>query len=156
MKMNTTDDLYFEVKADIEAVASHLFEFSELCLRKWDNFLPHGAFLDTGRKVCLVAASPEINGRSNSTEVLPLLHDGLRAQAREEELIAIGVAENVTVTPDGQASTQAIKVLLEHKRGLVIALYLPFKKQFLRGYSFGEVFTVLAAGEVNAWRGNVA
>src|SRR5512139_2523226 len=132
--MTTDDDLYSEVKPDIEAVASPLFEFSELCLRKRGNFLPHGAFLDTGRKVCLVAASPDINGRSTSTEVLPLLHDGLRAQAKEEELVAIGVAEHVTVAPDGLPSTQAIKVLLEHKRGLVIALYLPFKKQYLRGY----------------------
>lgn len=154
--MTTANELYSEVKPDIEAVATSLLEFSELCLRKRGNFLPHGAVLDTERKVCLVAASPDINGHSTSTEVLPLLHHGLRAQAKERELIAIGVAENVTITPDGQSSTQAIKVLVEHKRGLVIALYLPFKKQFMRGYSFGEVFTVLAAGEINSWQDNVA
>lgn len=150
--MTTPDELYSEVKPDIEAVANPLFEFSEQCLRKRGNFLPHAAVLDAAGKVGLVAAAPDTkNDQTNSTEVLPLLHDGLRAQAREKELVAIGIAENVTVTPDGQPSTQAIKVLFEHRRGLVVALYLPFKKQFLRGYSFGQAFTVLAAGEVNAW-----
>jgi hypothetical protein len=102
-------------------------------------------------KVGLVAAAPE-NEVTNSTEVLPLLHEGLRAQAKEKELIAIGVAENVTVTPEGQPPTDAIKVLFEHKRGLVVALYLPFKRRFMRGYSFGNAFSVAACGEVNAWQ----
>ena len=153
--MTTADELYAEVKPDIEAVANPLFDFSEQCLRKRGNFLPHGAYLDASGKVGLVAAAPE-NDMTNSTEVLPLLHEGLRAQAKEKELVAIGVAENVTVTPDGQPSTEAIKVLFEHKRGLVVALYLPFKKKFMRGYSFGQTFTVVASGEVNAWPQSVA
>lgn len=147
----STDELYAALKGDIAAVANPLFDFSEQCLKKRGNFLPHGAVLDSNGAVGLVAASPDPNGRSNSTEVLPLLHEGLRAQAREKELVAIGVAENVTITPQGQPSTDAIKVLFEHKRGLVVALYLPFKKKFLRGYSFGQAFTVVTAGEVNAW-----
>jgi len=150
--MGTTDALYSEVKPDIEAVANPLFDFSEQCLRKRGNFLPHGAILTTDGKVVLVAAAPDTDkDYTNSTEVLPILHDGLRAQAREKDLVAVGVAENVTITPEGQLSTQAIKVLFEHKRGLVVALYRPFKKQFLRGYSFGEIFSVFAKGEVNAW-----
>ncbi len=153
--MTTADELYSELKADIAAVANPLFDFSEQCLRKRGNFLPHGAYLDINGKVGLVAAAPE-NDITNSTEVLPLLHDGLRAHAKEKELVAIGVAENVTVTPDGKPSTQAIKVLFEHKRGLVVALYLPFKKQFMRGFSFGQTFTVVASGEVNAWPQSVA
>ncbi len=152
----STDELYAELRGDIAAVANPLFDFSEKCLKERGNFLPHGAVLDANGKVGLVAASPDLNGRSNSTEVLPLLHEGLRAQAMERELVAIGVAENVTVTPQGQPSTEAIKVLFEHKRGLVVALYLPFKKKFLRGYSFGQTFTVVTTGEVNAWAGPVA
>lgn len=149
--MNTANELYAEVRPEIEAVANPLFDFSEQCLKKRGNFLPHGAVLDANGKVGLVAASPDPNGRSSSTEVLPLLHEGLRTQARERELVAIGVAENVTVTPLGQPPTQAIKVLFEHKRGLVVSLYLPFKKKLWGGYSFGQAFTVAAEGEINAW-----
>jgi hypothetical protein len=64
------------------------------------------------------------------------------------------VAENVTVTLEGSASTQAIKVLFEHERGLTVALYLPFKKRFIRGFAFGETFSMLATPEVCAWRGD--
>lgn len=150
--MKTADELYSEVKQDIEAVANPLFDFSEQCLRERGNFLPHGAVLSTDGEIVLVAAAPDTGKDfTNSTEVLPVLHDGLRAQANEKDLVAVGVAENVTITREGQPQTQAIKVLFEHKRGLVVALYLPFKKQFLRGYSFGEIFSVNAKAEVNAW-----
>lgn len=148
-------ELYAELKGDVAAIANPLFDFSELCLQKRGNSLPHGAYLDANGKVGLFAAGPE-NDITNSTEVLPLLHEGIRASAREKDLVAIGVAENVTVTPDGQPSTEAIKVLFEHKRGLVVAVYLPFKKKFLRGYSFGQPFTFAAAVEVNAWAQSVA
>jgi hypothetical protein len=143
-------ELYAKLKGEVAAVVNPLFDFSEQCLKENGNFLPHGAYLDSNGKVGLFAAALE-NGITNSTEVLPLLHEGLRAHAKEQELIAIGVAENVTVTPDGQPTTEAIKVLFEHRRGLVVALYLPFKKKFLRGYSFGQAFTVAATGEINAW-----
>lgn len=146
----STADLYAELKSDMEAIANPLFDFSEQCLKKRGNFIPHGAYLDASGQVGLFAAVPE-NEMTKSIEVLPLLHEGLRSSAKEKDYIAIGVAENVTITPDGQPSTEAIKVLFEHKRGLVVALYLPFKKHFLRGYSFGEMLSIPATGEVNAW-----
>ncbi len=150
--MSTNDDLYAELEPDIEAVAGPLFEFSTDCLRRRGNFLPHGAVLTEQGEVRLVAAVPNTErDLVNSTEVLPVLHDGLRKQARDMPLRAIGVAENVTITPEGKRSTQAVKVLFEHKRGLTTALYLPFQKRFLRGYAFGAMFSVRAAPEVNAW-----
>lgn len=68
---------------------------------------------------------------------------------------AIGVAEHVTITPEGGSSTSAIKVLLEHRDGLCVAVYLPFEKQRLGGYAFGQAFTVAATPEVNPqWETN--
>jgi len=150
--MSTPDDLYAELKPDIQAVAESLFEGSKAILNKLGNFLPHGAVLTEQGEVQLVSASPD-TGRDlvNSTEVLPVLHDGLRRQSRGTLLKAIGVAENVTVTLEGKRPTQAIKVLFEHKRGLTVALYLPFRRRFLRGYTFGEVFSKAAPPEVKAW-----
>jgi hypothetical protein len=130
-------ELYSEVKADITALADPLFDFSEQCLRNRGNFLPHGAVLTAEGKVRLVAADSG-RDRTTSAEVLPLLHEGLRAMAREEVIIAIGVAENVTVTPDRQRPTKAVKVLVEHERGLTVALYLPFEKRLFKGYEFGR------------------
>jgi hypothetical protein len=131
--MTGFDALYTALKPDIEAVASPLLEFSQKCLRQRGNFLPHAAVLTEAGEVRLVAADPG-HDQTNSTEVLPLLHGGLRAQASEISLMALGVAENVTIALGGQRATKAIKVLVEHKRGLTVALYLPFEKKFLKGY----------------------
>jgi hypothetical protein len=149
--VSTPQELYAALKSDVGTLAEPLFEFSEQCLRKHGNFLPHGAILKEGAEIELVAAAPEGPDKTTSVLVLPLLHDGLRTLARQKQALATGVAENVTVTPDGGEPTKAIKVLFEHRRGLTVALYLPFDKRFLRGYTFGEVFSILAPPEVNAW-----
>jgi hypothetical protein len=148
--MTTSESLYAELKPEIGVVADHLFNVSEQLLKKHGNFLPHAAVLTEEGEVKIVAAAPP-NDRTNSTEVLPLVHDGLRQQAKDINLKAIGIAENVTVTLEGQRSTQAIKVLFEHKRGLTVALYLPFEKKLFRGYVVGSPFSLQANPEVRAW-----
>jgi len=153
--MTTTDDLYSELKPDIGAIADPLFDLSETFLRKRGNFLPHGAVLTEQGEIKLVAAAPDTkNDFTNSIEILPVLHDGLRLEVKKNAIRALGVAENVTVAPEGKRSTQAVKVLFEHRRGLTVALYLPFEKKLFRGYVFGSAFTVQAAAEVNAWTQN--
>ena len=155
--MTTTESLYSELKPELAALVDPLLQFSEMCLRKHHNFLPHAAVLTERGEVQIVAAAPNMKGDfTNSTEVLPLLHEGLRARAKELPLKAIGIAENVTVTLEGQRATKAVKVLFEHKRGLTVALYLPFEKKLLRGYTFGTTFTLAAGPEVKAWAENAA
>lgn len=151
--MTFSDTLYSTLKPDIEAMASPLFEASEVFVRKREAFLPHGAILTQRGEVMLVAAAPDgYETRAVSApEVLPLLHQALRAKAREEDAVALAVSEDVTITLAGQKPTQAMKVLLEHKRGLTVALYVPFHHKFLRGYSFGEMLVLPASPEVCAW-----
>ena len=150
--MTSTDTLYTELKPDIGMIASQLFELSETLLRKRGNFLPHAAVLTEDGEIKLVGAAPDTNcDLTNSVEVLPMLHDGLRLEAKKIPLKAIGIAENVTVTLEGQRATKAIKVLFEHKRGLTVALYLPFEKKLLKGYVFGNTFSLAADPEVNVW-----
>lgn len=148
--MQSPEELYAELKSEISALADPLFEFSEQCLRKHGNFLPHGAVLTVDGKVELVGAHTG-QEKTNSTEVLPLLHEGLRSKAAEGHIKAVGVAENVTVTQPGQRPTSAVKVVFEHRRGLAVALYLPFEKRLFKGYQFGQTFSVLANAEINAW-----
>jgi hypothetical protein len=151
--MSYMDELYSELKPDIEAVASALFDLSELFLEKNGNFLPHGAVLTAEGEVRLVAAAPDTKrDYADSTEILPILHEGLRSQIAEDSIRAVGVAENVTITPSGQKSTKAIKVLFEHQRGLTTALYLPFDKTLFKSYTFGNIFSVSAQPEINAWQ----
>ena len=152
MTTKDPDSLYKQAKPDIEAIAQPLFHFSEQCLRKIGNFLPHGAVLTTKQQVELVGAMPKSkDGYSTSVEVLPVLHDAIRKQAMEKSILAVGVAENVTITPQGESTTRAVKVLVEHQCGLTVALYLPFRKKLFRRLSFGEIFSIPAQPEVKIW-----
>jgi hypothetical protein len=97
--MNAPQDLYAELKGDIAALAEPLFDFSEKCLRKHGNFLPHAAvLLEDGTVELLMSAPDAPGGLANSAQVLPLLHEDLRAIAKAKPLSAVAVAENVTVT----------------------------------------------------------
>ena len=150
--MSAADSLYAEIKPDIDAVATPLFDLSEVLLRKHGNFLPHATVLMETGEVKVVGAKPDSkNDRASSADVLPMLHDGLRIEAQQSALKAVGVAENVTITLEGQRSTKAIKVLVEHRRGFTVALYLPFEKKLLKGYVLGSTVAMAANPEVNAW-----
>jgi hypothetical protein len=150
----TTEQLYSELKDDVAAVANPLFDLSERLLREHGNFLPHGFVLqESGKDTIVGAVEDNGSGMSTSTATLPLLHSGLREHVRRREARAVGVAENVTITPEGGRTTQAIKVLVEHREGLCVALYLPFKKKLFGGYATGTPFTVPAEPEVKAWEG---
>ena len=71
--MNSPQELYVALKADVAALAEPLFEVSEQCLREQGNFLPHGAVLTKDGSIELVAAAPrDPDLPTNSTEVLPL------------------------------------------------------------------------------------
>jgi hypothetical protein len=142
--------IYAELKPAIEVIATPLFDFSKQCLRDRGDFLPHAAVLTAEGKIALVAAQTE-RDRTNAAEVLPLLHGSLRTLVREKGHAAVGISENVNIAIPGQSRTDAIKVLFEHQRGLTVALYVPFAKKFIRGYVFGNMISMLAAPEVNAW-----
>jgi hypothetical protein len=150
--MADEDSEYAELKPDIGLIANALFDVSKLFLRRQGNFLPHGAVLTRQGEVRMVAAAPEsTDDASTSAEVLPVLHEGLRHQAKDASIKAIGTAESVTVTLENRKPAKAIKVLVEHERGLCVAVYLPFEKKVFRGYVMGSVFSRKASPEVKAW-----
>src|SRR5690606_28694131 len=124
----------------------------ETFLRKRGGFLPHGAVLGADGEVRLTMAAPEdLDARVSAADVLPRLHDALRAEARAHDLAAVAVCEDVTITPAGQTPTKAVKVLVEHRRGLTVALYLPWKRKLLGGLAFGEIMAAPAKPEVQPW-----
>jgi len=98
-------------------------------------------------EVSFVGAASETE-MTNSVEILPLLQDGLRSKAAFVDTLAVGLSENVYIGDDQQP---AIKVLIEHRNGGCVAVYLPFKKRFMRGISYGDIMMREAIAEVNGW-----
>lgn len=148
--MSTQAEIYAAVKGELGALARPLFDKSEQLLRERGDFLPHAAVLAPDGKVSLLGAMCLTgDGFANSWHILPMVHDGLRSMAFERDLAAVGVAERVDAIP-GRGAIRAIKVLLEHQRGLAIAFYLPFQKAET-GVDFGKLVTLFTESEVNAW-----
>lgn len=149
--MSTQAEIYAAVKAELGALARPLFEKSEQLLRERGDFLPHAAVLSPDGKVSLLGAMCITkDGFANSWHILPMVHDGLRSMANERDLAAVGVAERVDAIPGGGA-TRAVKVLLEHQRGLAIAFFMPFAKSEAGEFNFGRMVTLFTESEVNVW-----
>jgi hypothetical protein len=150
--LNQQDDdtLLRELRPAIQPLADALFGVSEVLLRKHGNFMPSGAALRADGRVARVVFGPGVD-HATSAEVLPGLQSALRDDACEGDIRAIGLAEYVTVAREGCRPTDAIKVLIEHRRGLSVALYMPFKKGFIKGYTFGELFCRHVDPEVGAF-----
>ena len=150
-RITDEEELYGEIKPDVRALAQPLFELSEKALRERGSFLPHAAALTEGKVRLVGAMCSTANGMASSTHIIPMLRQGLRSMAHERPVTAIGVAETVTVTPDGKAPSQAIKVLLEHHRGLTMALYLPFAQDTTGDIKFGSTLSMFVPPEYNPW-----
>jgi hypothetical protein len=148
--MTSLTDLYQELKGDVVALADPLFEQSQNRLQASDEFLPHAAVLTAEGKVVMLGAMTGTRGGSaNAAQVLAMVHSGLRQMSREKVLVAVGVAEQVYVER-GEEPVSAIQVLLEHERGLTVAMYLPYWK--VEGAcAFGEAFVTPAAPALNLW-----
>ena len=151
--MSDNTDLYSQLKPDIETLVLPLFDVSELFLKKRGAFLPHGAILTSTGEVKMVNFAPEDfeTRRVNAAEILPGLHEALRETVKSNDVIAVGVAEDVSIIPEGEKMTKAVKILFEHRKGLVVALYLPWKRKLLGGIETFSPISKSATAEVCAF-----
>jgi hypothetical protein len=149
--MSSLAELYAELKTDVVAIADPLFEHSQKRLQATGEFLPHAAVLDAEGKVVVIGAmTGSKNGQANALQILPMVHAGIRQMSREKVLVAFGIAQNVTLTR-GDSPMPAIKVQLEHERGLSVALFLPFYRSEQGEYYFGESFVTPINPELKLW-----
>jgi hypothetical protein len=138
--------LYAAAEDDVKAITAPLVDFGKQWVRKSGSFYPFGAVLDASGSVHLHAAAPG-SETPDVAAVLDLLREGLR-EARQPDSRAVATCEWVKVTPQGSATTDAIKVHVEHANGLSVALYQPLHKKGILGWQSGKAFIAEAAPEI--------
>lgn len=153
--MVDADTLYKELQADLDRISGPLFEFAEHQVRKRGMFLPFGAILKHNGEITFEAATSGEELES-CIEVLPILHEGVRARIKQDGALAVAICEWVKITPEGGKQTDAMKVLVEHEQGLTVAFYVPCHKRVFRDWSFKEMFAIQAEPEVMAWESSDA
>lgn len=142
-----SEELYKQSRYQLDPLVDVLVGESVGFLRDMGNFLPHAATYSIEGEIDFVGAAPE-NEITNSEEVLPLLHEGLRYKVGLGEIEAIAVAEHVKVAQDGGVLVDAIKIVFENNLGLCAALYAPYKKKFFGKIQVEPMFAIPAKPEV--------
>ena len=113
--------------------------FAQEMLDKHGEFFPYGAAVAASGDSKLVAGNPGEGEQPTSSGVLAQLVNGLRSQ--RDSLRATAVVSAVR-TPD----SDAVRVELEHREGLAMAVLLPYSKNSLQpGVEYGP----LAAAPAN-------
>jgi hypothetical protein len=146
--MSNSDDLYGELKGDLQTVAEPLFEFACQQVEKRGAFLPFGAKLLANGETELVAGAPD-DDVTTSEAVLPLVIAALQQAASNAD--AVGVCEWVKIEVESGKMQDAVKTHVQHRRGLSVAFYIPATKPLLRGWQFGEMIVTPANELFPSW-----
>jgi len=123
-------------EAELDALLNALVPFAQQQLAKRSGFHPFGATLAADGRVTPVAIGGE-EPADAASDIEALLH-GFRSRAREDDLRAVALCWDATIT-EGNTRTDAIAVGLEHAEGDAMNVFVPYRKRRLRGYAFGEL-----------------
>ena len=129
-------------RADLDQLLNFLLPFAQQQFKKQGEFFPFGAAMTADGRIQAVDTH---DGREQppSQELIDMLIQGFQIDAAEGQLRAIGICADVLITPPGsQDKTDAVRVSLEHVEGEAVDVYLPYRKRFLKRFSFGELFAM--------------
>lgn len=125
---------------DLDKLLSVLLAFAKQTLSKRGVFYPFGATLKVDGDLTMASS---YDGRETppAQEILLELTDNMRAQATVGEITAAGVCVDVRISRPGVSTkTDAIHCGLEHSSGELVDVYVPYRKSWLRGMQYDEVF----------------
>jgi hypothetical protein len=127
----------------MDALLSAALPFAKQQLAKHGEFFPYGVAMSLDGQIALVAGDTGTE-RPPSTEVLDILYEGLRSKAEENR----GAAVVADVRLRGEES-DAIQVEVEHRDGIALKVFLPYRKKRLGGVETGQMRA--EAGERRIW-----
>lgn len=133
-----------ECQSDLDALLNEALPFAKQMLSKRGEFFPYAVAMRRNGQVAMIAGYTG-SEKPPSSEVLDILYQGLRAAAEENR----GVAVVADVRLRGEA-TDAIQVDVEHRDGVALKVFLPYRKRrFGGGLETGAMRA--EAGERRIW-----
>ncbi len=126
-----------EAQDDLDGLVAATLPLAQKMLAEHGEFYPFAAQVTEAGEIGMVAAAVDDASRPPSSDVIEGLYEGLARLASESR--AVAVASDVRIA----SNSDAIRVEVEHRDGIAIAVLLPYTtKRFGRGHEFGA----LAAG----------
>jgi hypothetical protein len=128
----------------MDALLNAALPFAKQQLTKHGEFFPYGVAMSRDGQIALIAGYTGTE-RPPSTEVLDILYEGLRSKAEQNR----GAAIVADFRLQGEA-TDAIQVEVEHRDGIALKVFLPYrKKRFGGGLETGPMRA--EGGERRIW-----
>jgi hypothetical protein len=123
---------------DLDALVDYCLGFAKQQLSKHKSFHPFGASVKAD-------GNPTADGVLLDDEhppaqtVIDTYTEIYQSQAKTGELRAAALCWDSRVSVGGGPMSDAISIALEHSNGESVTVHLPYKKQLLRGYQYGEL-----------------
>lgn len=131
-------------RRDMDALLDQLLAFARDMLRKQGTVAPFAAVTKADGRMALVAGSGA--AQASPDEVMGMVVQGLRDQARTGDIRACGVCYAVQMPTDLGQFTEAIAVSLEDVLGGSAMVYMPFTRGGrFGGWKFDEI--TVSSGE---------
>jgi hypothetical protein len=135
-----------EVQADVDGLLNTALSSAQRMLGKHGEFPPYAFELSEDGETGMVATYPGQGGHSSLADILSLLYDGLGFHSMGLRAVAVISCVRIDLP---SMPTDAIRVEIEHREGVAIAVLFPYKKRFGRGVTYGDLQA--AAGERRIW-----
>lgn len=115
-----------------------LLPFAKKMLREHGEFYPYGGAMRPDGSMSMQAAT-DGNERPKSQDLIDLMVEGFRKEARLGKYKATGIVYDVvTVSPGATEKTDAIAVRLDHEAGYSVVVMIPYRArdQVIEGTPF--------------------
>jgi len=135
-------------KTDLEKLLKVTVTAAQHLLKKNREMYPIGAIIDLEGEV-LLAQPNFVTERPGSQQVIDELLRIFREKAEQHKIRATAICYDGRVTPPGKTEkTDAICVELEDIEGNAIAIFLPYKKGWLRKQKYQQPFAFTGESKI--------
>jgi len=125
---------------DLDALLNELLPFAQRMLSEFGEFLPFGGKITADGKHVSVGAKGS-SEHSKSKELVDIMSNTFRREAKEGKIRAVGICFDVRVVPPGQIDeTDAIELSLEREGGDAVEVLVPYAFLPDGEVTYGEMF----------------
>ncbi|MCX6955248.1 MAG: hypothetical protein NTV51_24100 [Verrucomicrobia bacterium] len=135
-------------KQQLEELLAAARPLAHTMLEQHAEFFPYGATMGLDGKITSVAGDTG-DEHPRSREIITLLKRGYREQGASGKLLACALVYDVRVVPPGRTEkTDAIAVDLDHRDGMSVTMYYPYKIGSDKEVVSGEFFATQGRDDI--------
>jgi hypothetical protein len=135
-------------KKQLEMLIGAALPFAQQMLKAHGEYFPFGATMDAQGKISQVGADTG-SEHPASADIIALLKGAYRKNGLEEKIIACALVYDVrTVPPGATEKSDAVAIDLNHRDGLSVTMYYPYRIEADKSVVFGTAFAAKGPSDI--------